>query len=468
MAVAIALSKKYKAYPEYKNSGFGWLGLIPSNWSLSRHKYIANFQKGKNPSILFDEPTECSVKYLSMDYLRGNSSPSFAEAENYYVSKKNQVLVIWDGSNAGEFIKGQEGIVSSTMAGSELLADIEQAFYWYSCVCLEPEMRRHANGMGIPHVNGNELKNSVILLPSKMEQEKIANFLDHETAKIDTLIEKQQQLIKLLKEKRQAVISHAVTRGLNPDAPMRDSDVEWFDSMPKHWRLIELKFSAKDGYKTFTDGDWIESPYITSTGVRLLQTGNVGIGEFKEKGFRYVSEETFKKLNCTEVKPGDVLICRLDGPVGRSCLAPDLGVKVITSVDNAILKPNDDFDPRFIVYLTNCTPWLDWVADLCRVGGGFRLRVSRTMLGQQQIPAPPVNEQTKIADELDILSNYSLECIKRCEESIKLLVERRSALISAVVTGKIDVRSCIIPKASSADAAPNNKSEHEPVVTTKA
>lgn len=170
-----------------------------------------------------------------------------------------------------------------------------------------------------------------------------------------------------------------------------------------------------------------------------------------------MSEETFTKLNCTEVEPGNVLICRLDGPVGRSCLAPDLGVKIITSVDNVILKPNDYFDPRYIVYLTNCTPWLEWVADLCRVGGGFRLRVSRTMLGDQRIPAPPIEEQAKIANKLDALSHISLDCINKCEESIKLMQERRTALISAAVTGKIDVRNWQPPSNSLAN---NHKEEH--------
>ncbi len=85
--------------------------------------------------------------------------------------------------------------------------------------------------------------------------------------------------------------------------------------------FYRIKRCARPGRRAFTDGDWIESPYITENGVRLIQTGNVGIGRYKEQGFRYVSEETFTELACTEVDPNDVLICRLDGPVGRACLA---------------------------------------------------------------------------------------------------------------------------------------------------
>ncbi|WP_232055098.1 restriction endonuclease subunit S [Vibrio taketomensis] len=156
------------------------------------------------------------------------------------------------------------------------------------------QIRQQGKGSIMHGLNSSIVKSLFLPLPDIEEQSAILSFLEHETAKIDTLIEKQQQLIKLLKEKRQAVISHAVTKGLNPQAPMKDSGVEWFDAVPLHWKIMELKFSAADGYKTFTDGDWIESPYITDSGVRLLQTGNVGIGEFKEKGFRYISESSFK------------------------------------------------------------------------------------------------------------------------------------------------------------------------------
>lgn len=462
------MTGKYQAYPEYKNSGMQWLGDIPAGWDVFYGKRL--FNNRRELSLKTDEQLAASQKYgvvpqsLMMKLngskvmlaLKGTSSFRHVEKNDFVISLRS----FEGGIEHSNYI----GCVSPAYTVLSAIKDVDPGFFRYLfksmpfIAALQSSTDSLRDGKSITF---DQFGGLPLVLPKPEEQKNITNFLEHETVKIDTLIEKQQHLIKLLKEKRQAEISHAVTRGLpsitGNNIPMRDSGVKWFDSIPEHWRLIELKFSAKDGYKTFTDGDWIESPYITSNGVRLLQTGNVGIGEFKEKGFRYVSEDTFKKLNCTEVKPGDVLICRLDGPVGRSCLAPDLGVKIITSVDNAILKPNDDFDPRFIVYLTNCTPWLDWVADLCRVGGGFRLRVSKTILGQQKIPAPPVNEQTKIADELDVLSNHSLECIKKCEESIKLLVERRSALISAVVTGKIDVRGWFA-KASSIDVGHNSRS----------
>ena len=242
---------KYQQYEQYKESGVEWLGDIPSYWEINRHKYVASFTKGKNPQEIFDEYSPDYYPYLSMDSLRGNSAHKYAPlAKNLYLVNENQPLIIWDGSNAGEFVRGRRGILSSTMAAAKLNCMMNPNYYWYLCMCIEPEMRKHANGMGIPHVNGDELKNISLVNPSLSEQSKIANFLDHETAQIDTLIEKQQTLIQLLKEKRQAVISHAVTKGLNPDAPMKDSGVEWLGGIPSNWSVGALKYWAD---RSFTD-----------------------------------------------------------------------------------------------------------------------------------------------------------------------------------------------------------------------
>jgi type I restriction enzyme S subunit len=133
--------------------------------------------------------------------------------------------------------------------------------------------------------------------------------------------------------------------GLKPYLETRASGLPWVGAIPKHWRTSRIKNLARVGRKTFVDGDWIESPYIRSEGIRLIQTGNVGVGSYREKGFRYIDEETFRTFGCTEIAPGDVLICRLGDPVARACLAPNLEMRMITSVDVCILKTKNDVDP---------------------------------------------------------------------------------------------------------------------------
>jgi type I restriction enzyme S subunit len=150
----------------------------------------------------------------------------------------------------------------------------------------------------------------------------------------------------------------------------------------------------------FTDGDWVETPFITDVGVRLIQTGNIGVGKYREQGYRYISNESFGVLGCTEVRPGDLLISRLADPVGRSCIAPDLGVRMITSVDVAILRPRAGAaDNRYLNYYMASSRHLDAVAAIAR--GGTRERISRDQLGAVVVPLPQLSEQRAIADYLD-------------------------------------------------------------------
>jgi type I restriction enzyme S subunit len=311
--------------------------------------------------------------------------------------------------------------------------------YWMRSDPVVDEICARSTGVSYPAINASEIGClPVPLLPIERQRE-VADFLDRKTAAIDALIAKKERLVDLLQEKRQALITQAVTKGRNLNVTMTDSGIPWIGNVPSNWKIMAVKRTATPGRKTFTDGDWIESPFITEEGVRLIQTGNVGIGRYKEQGFRYVSEQTFHDLRCTEVDPGDVLICRLDGPVGRACLAPNLGVRMITSVDNAILKPRPDCDGRYLVYVLSSPKYLDWVQVLCRVGGGFRFRVSRSMLGDIQIPVPPGDEQRRIADLLDEQTQRSLAVEARLEAHCHKLREYRRALITATVTGRIDV-----------------------------
>jgi type I restriction enzyme S subunit len=305
---------------------------------------------------------------------------------------------------------------------------------------LADQFRVAANGITRYGLDMQSIKCAVFPVPPLPEQRAIAAFLDRETARIDALIGHKARLIALLEEKRQAIISHVATRGLDPAAPLKDSEIPWLGMVPKHWSILALKRFARSGYKTFTDGDWIESPYITDEGVRLIQTGNIGTGSYKEQGYRFISEDTFHEFKCTVVDPGDVLICRLDGPVGRACLAPDLGCRMVTSVDVTILKPALHCDARYLTYILSNPSYLEWVASLCRVGGGFRLRVSRTMLGDFQVSMPPLPEQRAIADFLDEQTGRLHHASRVLEHHISMMGEYRAALISAAVTGQIDVR----------------------------
>ena len=218
----------------------------------------------------------------------------------------------------------------------------------------------------------------------------------------------------------------------------KDSGIEWLGQIPVHWGTLPIRSLAKKGYRCFIDGDWIESPYIRTEGIRLIQTGNIGVGKYKEQGFRYIDNQTFHKLRCTEVQYNDILICRLAEPVGRACLAPNLKCKMITSVDVCILKPAIHFESKFIVYTLSNQGYLSWVTSICR--GSTRDRISRSMLGAIKTQVPPLQEQQDIAEFLDKETSRIDSLIEKIKQSIVLLKEYRLALITSAVTGQIDVR----------------------------
>ena len=212
----------------------------------------------------------------------------------------------------------------------------------------------------------------------------------------------------------------------------RDSGVAWLGEVPRHWEVIRISATARPGARSFTDGDWVEFPYITDSGVRLIQTGNIGVGTYREQGFRYIDESSFDELRCTDIDPRDILICRLADPVGRACLAPNLGGRMITSVDVCILKPSERFSSDYLVFLFSSKRYLGYVESLVR--GGTRDRISRSMLGSIKIPNPPAIEQRGIAEFLTGETERIDALVVRKGQLIEHLNEYRTALIARTVT----------------------------------
>ncbi|MGU5593270.1 restriction endonuclease subunit S [Aeromonas sanarellii] len=418
------LAGKYKQYPEYKDSGVEWLGEVPIDWGASRHKYIATFAKGKNPKELFDEVGIGRHQYLAMGFLRGLEVPKYCDLDSSTILvMENQILIIWDGSNAGEFVKATHGVLSSTMAAVTTNSNIHDGFYWYYCKSIEPEMRRHANGMGIPHVDGDELKAIVIPQPALEEQRSIAAFLDYETARIDRLIAQQQRLIELLKEKRQAVISHAVTKGLNPNAPMKDSGVEWLGQVPEHWVVTNLKY-------VFDSLDYRRIPLSAE------QRGERQ-GDYPYYGASGVIDGVDDYLFDEE--------CVLVGEDGANLIMRSTPLAFVVSgkywVNNHahILRMHDGLNRYWAAVINN-------VDIKPIVSGSAQPKLTAEALGNIKVAFP---QDTTEREELLIHINAETpkfdELIGHANQQVILLKERRSALISAAVTGKIDLRGWTPP-----------------------
>jgi type I restriction enzyme S subunit len=221
-----------------------------------------------------------------------------------------------------------------------------------------------------------------------------------------------------------------------PYPAYKDSGVEWIGKVPEHWKVRPIKSLANKTGALFIDGDWIESKNLSDSGIRYITTGNVGVGEYKEQGAGYISESTFEELSCTEVFPGDVLVSRLNPPIGRACIVPNLGSRIVTSVDNVIFRPALDFSSAFVVYRFSAS---DYFHELGLLASGATMqRVSRTELGNVRIAWPPLDEQLVIAAFLDRETARIDTLIAKKTEFIELLAKKRQALITHAVTKGLD------------------------------
>jgi type I restriction enzyme S subunit len=450
----------WKRYTEFKETGHPAIGTIPQDWNVSRLKWlVSKIGSGKTPrgggesyadsGVMFLRSQNVHFNGLYLDDLVYIDEETDKEMSSSRVNGDDVLLNI-TGASIGRccVVPSEFGAANVNQHVCILRPRKELVHPAFlnaaiSSSSVQSQIFTSENGVSREGLNFGQTSNLVFAFPARVkEQRAIAAFLRRETARIDALIGHKERLIVLLEEKRQAVISHAVTRGLDPNIRLEPCDMEWLSEKPQGWSVRKVKFLANNEPNSFTDGDWIESPYVTDQGIRLLQCGNVGTGNYIEQGFRYISSDTFEELRCTEVSPGDVLICRMRSSprilAGRACVAPDLGVGMITAVDNCILKPAKGFESRFLVYQMSTMAYLQYVETIAR--GGTRDRISRSMLANIKLVLPAANEQIAIADHLDEVCSRLNNVCARVRIGIEQLQEYRIALISAAVTGQIDVR----------------------------
>jgi len=208
--------------------------------------------------------------------------------------------------------------------------------------------------------------------------------------------------------------------------------VEWLEQTPSHWASVPMKYLALQPDSVFIDGDWIESKDLADSGIRYLTTGNVGEGRYREQGLGFISEDKFSELNCTEVFPGDMLVSRLNRPIGRACVVPELGFRIVTAVDNVVVRADPQFSRSFLVYLFSSSAYFRHTENLAR--GATMQRISRGLLGNIRLMIPPREEQTQIAKFLDYETARIDALIEKQQQLIALLKEKRQAVISHAVT----------------------------------
>ncbi|UTM57394.1 restriction endonuclease subunit S [Photobacterium sp. CCB-ST2H9] len=281
-------------------------------------------------------------------------------------------------------------------------------------------------GTDPPNLSVKVLEDFTIPVPPLPEQRKIAQIL----STWDKAIATTEKLIDASKQQKKALMQQLLT------GKKRLIDPETGKAFEGEWEEVRLSALSIKGKGNFTDGDWIESPYIADSGCRLIQTGNIGVGCFKNKAKKYISEASFVKLKCKEVKVNDLLICRLAEPAGRACVVPDIGErKMLTSVDVTIMRVDKTkSSPEYLSYFFSLDHTLYTVTTLC--GGSTRSRISRTNLGRMKIFLPALNEQQKIAA---VLSAADKE-IELLEAKLAHFMQEKKALMQQLLTGKRRVK----------------------------
>jgi type I restriction enzyme S subunit len=283
--------------------------LISANWRRIRFRYLSKTQKGRLPNTQNGSSISGkNVPYLSMEFLRGQTeSPEIVKlSDEMLLAQNDDILLLWDGSNAGEFLRAKYGAVSSTIAKLTPI-DIDKEFLFWACKGQQVFIQAETVGMGIPHVNGDFLADLQISVPEIKTQHKIAEYLDRETTRIDSLIAAKERQLSLLAEKRRALITQAVTRGLNADVPLRDSGIPWLGEIPTHWTILKLKYlinPISQGWSPQCDSYPAE---LNEWGV--LKAGCVNGPTLDENENKKLPENENPKPEL-EIKPGDILISR--------------------------------------------------------------------------------------------------------------------------------------------------------------
>jgi type I restriction enzyme S subunit len=443
---------RYQAYPEYKESGVAWLGETPTSWTLAPLKWFIDRNDG---GVWGDDPDgENDTLVLrsteqTVDGLWKMDDPAprkLSASDKKFALLRSGDLVVTKSSGSSLHI-GKTTIVTDVIERleccySNFMQRIRTSrlllpkLAWY---VMNNELSRAQldflsnSTTGLANLNGTMIGQVFLAIPSKFEQQAIVNFLDHETAKIDALIEKQQRLIELLKEKRQAVISHAVTKGLNPNAPMKDSGVEWLGEVPLHWVVAGFKkyLSSSVDYRGKT-------PDKTDSGVFLVTARNIKNGKINyELAQEYISESDYSTvMSRGKPKIGDLLFTT-EAPLGEVAAVDREDI----ALAQRIIKFNFDSGillNRYMKYYIMSDQFQQSL--MMFASGSTALGIKAERLVYLRTLAPPLDEQEAIVDHIESISMAVDVLIEKAITAIGLMQERRTALISAAVTGKIDVR----------------------------
>lgn len=439
----------FRRYAEYRDSGGEWIGEVPMGWMIERLKFVVEVQ----PSNVDKKVKENEKEVLLCNYTDVYYNEEITGDLPFMKATASDLQIRKFTLKSGDIIITKDSEDPNDIAVPAYVPqDLEGVICGYHLALLRPKDRilggylkrvmdsRYARSFFATRANGltryglgiYAINNFVLPLPPLKEQKQIAAYLDRETAKIDTLVAKQEQLIELLREKRQAVISHAVTKGLNPNEKMKDSGVEWLGKVPAEWAVKKLKNVCS---QSALYGANIASSYYEGEGVRFLRTTDISDDGVLKNGGVFVHATLIEDYMLND---GDLLISR-SGTVGRSFLYKSQHHGPCAYAGYLVrFVPSSDVLPEYLFLFTKTQAFHKFL-QVMAISSTIE-NVNGEKYANAPFCIPPLHEQIAIAAFLEKETAKIDILIEKCETAIKLLKERRTALISAAVTGKIDVR----------------------------
>ena len=443
-----------KKYDKYKNSGIEWIGDIPEHWEITKMKFLSNtiidgthftptyISKGipflRVTDLQNIEIDLSKTKYISLEEHKSLTKRCKPEKGDVLLSKNGTIgitkVVDWD----------YEFSVFVSICLIKLKPILTPSFfvYLFGSHVVDLQIKAKSKTTSVTNLHLDQIRELISIVPPIEDQKRINNFLDEKTGEIDEAIALKNQLIALLQEEKSALINEAVTKGIDPTVPMKESGIEWIGDIPAHWEIVNIQDVTKKNRYSFTGGPFgsdLKSEEYTKSGVRIIQLQNIGIGEFLDDYAIYTTEKKADELYSCNIFPNDIIIAKMADPVARACMMPSNDSRYLMASDGIRLEVNTNkYNSIFLVYAINSLYFNSQAEQVST--GTTRLRIGLSTLKKLKLLSPNIDEQIQIAQYIDKKTQEIDQEIDYTKEEIALLKEYRQSLISEAVTGKIDVR----------------------------
>jgi type I restriction enzyme S subunit len=441
--------RRFKPYPVYRHAGVEWLDKIPAHWAVTRLKRVSSIRYGLGeppkqlpdglPFLRATNVTKGRIVAHEMQFVDPQDVPWSRDP----VLRSGDIIVVRSGAYTGDsaIIPPQ---YDGAIAGYDMVVRPREAsagrfLSWalLSRYILEAQIELASLRAAQPHLNAEELGTLLVLLPSPTERRAIAAFLDRETARIDALVTKKEKLIDLLQEQRTALITCAVTKGLDPNAPMKDPGVEWLGEVPAHWEVKRIRDVA-EALQTGPFGSQLHAEEYVVGGYPIINPANLRDGKLVEDPNCTADEATGERLTHHRLRAGDILFARR-GELGRCGLVERDQEGWLCGTGCLRLRARSEVAyPPYFIRLLSTSGVAEWL-QLQSVGATMQ-NLNTFIIGRIPLAVPPIPEQKAVAAFVDDRTREVDALIATIRDAIARLRELRTALISAAVTGKIDVR----------------------------